>query len=50
MVHLGLPRSLQEEGAGVRSEPTSSEKEFYDDNGFLSVPEFLGERELDRWR
>jgi phytanoyl-CoA hydroxylase len=34
----------------VRSEPTSSEKEFYDDNGFLSVPEFLGERELDRWR
>jgi phytanoyl-CoA hydroxylase len=34
----------------VRSRPTVSEKEFYDDNGFLSVPEFLGEGELDRWR
>jgi phytanoyl-CoA hydroxylase len=34
----------------VRSRPTAGEKEFYNDNGFLSVPEFLDEGELRHWR
>ena len=34
----------------MRDQPTASEKQFYDENGFLPVPEFLGKGELKRWR
>jgi ectoine hydroxylase-related dioxygenase (phytanoyl-CoA dioxygenase family) len=34
----------------VRDEPTTSEKEFYRGNGFLSVAEFLQHDELEDWR
>jgi phytanoyl-CoA hydroxylase len=34
----------------MRSEPTADEKKFYAENGFLRVPDFLGEEDLRRWR
>ena len=34
----------------MRSEPTADEKEFYAENGFLRVPDFLDEEDLRRWR
>lgn len=34
----------------MRDRPTSQEKDYYRDNGFLSVPEFLDETELAAWR
>lgn len=37
-------------GRLVRDEPTTSEKEYYRENGFLSVAEFLQRDELEEWR
>lgn len=34
----------------MRAHPTASEKDFYRENGFLSVPEFLDHAELAAWR
>jgi phytanoyl-CoA hydroxylase len=34
----------------MRAHPTAAEKDFYRENGFLSVPEFLDPAELASWR
>ena len=34
----------------MRDEPTTSEREFYQENGFLIVAEFLRPDELEEWR
>jgi len=34
----------------VRDGPTTSENEFYRDNGFLSIADFLQHDELEEWR
>lgn len=34
----------------MRNEPTAGEKEYYAENGFLRVPDFLDEGDLGRWR